>query len=99
MDLVDIRKQIDEVDEQLVKLFCERMRLAALAATAKWRQGLPLYDNLREEEISERIAKLAGQEFSHYARRFFNTLFSISKDYQIQWAGTDKWPDNAINDQ
>jgi len=97
MDLAEIRRQIDEVDDQLVKLFCERMDLAAQVGAAKWRQGLPLHDNVREEAICARAAKLAGREFAPYARRFFYTLFSLSKDYQIQRAATDRWPNNSIN--
>jgi chorismate mutase/prephenate dehydratase len=94
MDLADLRGRIDEVDDQLVKLFCERMRLVALVANAKWRQGLPLSDTAREQEISERTARLAGREFAPYTRRFFHTLFSVSKDYQIQRAAKDRWPNS-----
>jgi chorismate mutase/prephenate dehydratase len=95
MDLRDIRGRIDEVDEQLVRLLCERMRLVALAGTVKWRQGLPISDTAREQEISERTARLAGREFAPYARRFFSALFSISKDYQVQRAATDRWPEHS----
>ena len=92
MELTDIRGRIDEVDDQMVKLFCERMRLVALVSKAKWRQGLPLSDNVREQEISERAARRAGREFAPYIRLFFYAIFAISKDYQIQRAATERWP-------
>ena len=95
MDLREIRERIDEVDEQLVKLFCERMSLVALAGAAKWRQGLPLSDTAREQEISARTAKLAGRELAAYARRFFSVLFSISKDYQVSRAAVDRWTEQS----
>jgi chorismate mutase len=96
MDLTDIRDRIDEVDEQLVKLLSERIQLAAQASTAKWKQGLPINDNKREQEICVRAAKLAGREFAPYTLRFFQAIFSITKDYQVQRAALDRWPGNNI---
>jgi len=95
MNLSDIRKRIDEVDDQLAKLFCERMHLVTLIAIAKWQQGLPLNDNLREQEICERAARQSGIEFAPYVRRFFSALFGISKDYQILRAPTEKSSDKG----
>ena len=35
MDLKELRGQIDEIDDQLVKLFCQRMDIAAQVAQYK----------------------------------------------------------------
>jgi chorismate mutase/prephenate dehydratase len=98
MGINDIRKRIDEVDDQLVRLFCERMYLVALVAVAKWRQGLPINDNAREQEVCERAAKMAGLEFAPYVRRFFSAVFSLSKDYQALQTTAEKWPDSSTGD-
>lgn len=95
MDLADIRGRIDEVDDLLVGLLCERMRLAAQVSALKWRQGMPLHDYAREQEISARTARLAGRDLAPYMRRFFQALFSISKDYQVQQAASDRWPGSS----
>jgi chorismate mutase/prephenate dehydratase len=90
MDLAEIRGCIDEVDDQLLKLFCERMRLTALVAALKFHQRLPLSDCTREKEIIGRAANLAGREYAPYAQQFFSALFAISKDYQVHQAVADK---------
>jgi len=96
MDLADIRGRIDDIDQQLLELFCQRMNLAAAAGAAKWRQGLPFSDQKRENEIAGWAMHQAGQEMAPYARQFFACLIAIAKDYQVQRAGLDRLPsDNS----
>lgn len=83
MNLMDLRGRIDAVDERLVELFCERMRLAGAAGVAKSRLGLPLSDDAREQEISARAAQMAGKKLAPYARQFCKALFTIAKEYQV----------------
>ena len=42
MDLKELRVEIDKIDDALVRLFCERMAVAARIADYKKEQGLPL---------------------------------------------------------
>jgi chorismate mutase/prephenate dehydratase len=88
MDLTDIRSHIDEIDNKLVELFCERMRLVKQVSVAKALQGLAIADNKREDEISGRIIMLADEEFSPYVLQLFQLLFSLAKEYQAQIADT-----------
>ena len=48
MDLKELRGQIDEIDDQLVKLFCQRMDIAAQVAQYKKEQDLPILILSRE---------------------------------------------------
>ena len=50
MDRSDYRKQIDRIDEQLVKLFDERMEVAGRLAEYKKENSLPVLDVRRERE-------------------------------------------------
>ena len=50
MDRSDYRKQIDRIDEQLVKLFAERMEVAGRLAEYKKENSLPVLDVRRERE-------------------------------------------------
>ena len=50
MDLNELRGQIDSIDEQLVKLFSERMKISGRIAEYKTENGLPIYDEKREIE-------------------------------------------------
>jgi len=84
MELAQIRARIDRVDEQIVALFCERMELSAAAAAAKRKEGLPLKDETREQEILARVSILAGEELAMSTRALFSVLFELSKSYQEQ---------------
>ena len=43
MDLKDYRNQIDEIDDELVRLFAKRMEVSAQIADYKKANGLPIY--------------------------------------------------------
>ena len=83
MELTNIRGRIDALDNQMLELFCERMRLAAEAGAAKYRLGLPLSDDVREREIIAWAARVAGKDLAPYTRQFCEALFSIAKEYQV----------------
>ena len=51
MRIEDWRAQIDEIDNELLRLLNRRARLAARIGGMKLRAGLPLYDPDREREV------------------------------------------------
>ncbi len=83
MELTEIRERINAVDEALLPLFLERMRLAEDVATVKKAQGLPVYNAKREREILSRVSAEAG-DLDDYARLFFSNLFELSRSRQIR---------------
>lgn len=84
MELSDIRKEIDGIDAQLVKLFCQRMELAAQVADYKKEHNLPIFVPGREQEILERTAQQAGPEMAEYVTQLYSVLFDISRSYQAK---------------
>ena len=82
MDLSEIRQEINRVDNELVKLFVERMGLASQVAAYKKKHGLPIFVPAREREILKKVAEQAGSEFGNYARLLFATLIDLSRSYQ-----------------
>lgn len=82
MDMKEIRGKIDNVDEQLVKLFVERMQLSAQIADYKKENNLPIYVPSREREKLQDVAKLAGPEMDNYTRVLYSMIFEISRSYQ-----------------
>jgi len=60
--LPEIRQQLDELDQQLVKLLGRRFELCQRAALAKQRAALPMMQPARIEEVKARAAALAGAE-------------------------------------
>jgi chorismate mutase/prephenate dehydratase len=58
MSLDDLRKQIDQLDEQLVKLLNERVEVALEIGKTKKEQGGEIYVPSREKAVFERICAL-----------------------------------------
>ena len=81
-DLGEARKKIDKIDEELVRLFLERLAVSRDVALAKRESGGPVTDPAREREILSRVSEAAGPDNENAARLFFSTLFSISKARQ-----------------
>ena len=81
-NLEQTRREIDRIDEGLVKLFLERLAVSRDVAMAKRETGGPVSDPAREREILTRVSEAAGPENENAARLFFSTLFSISKARQ-----------------
>ncbi len=82
MDISQIRNEIDQVDDELVKLFVKRMGLSAQVASYKKANGLPIYVPAREREILQSVAEKAGPEMAGYARVLYSMLFELSRSYQ-----------------
>ena len=82
LDLQEIRKQLDQIDDQMIDLFCRRMRLVLDVVAYKKEKGLPILDAGRENAILDRLTQRAGEELAPYANRMYQTLFAVSREYQ-----------------
>lgn len=82
MDLSDIRKEIDQIDSQLVDLFVQRMQLSGQIAQYKTQHNLPLHVPSREREILQDVAVKAGPGMDNYTRVLYSMLFELSRSYQ-----------------
>ncbi len=82
LDLLKLREEINEVDEEMVALFKKRMAIAASVAQYKKEKGLPVLDAARERALLGRISDMAGEEFDGYARTLYHTMLDVSRAYQ-----------------
>lgn len=82
MDIKELREQIDGIDRQITKLFCERMKVAESIAGYKRENGLPVRDSERERKLLNSVANLAGDEMGSYARVLYATMMDVSRSYQ-----------------
>ena len=80
--LEDMRNEIDEIDEGIVKLFVRRMETSREVAAAKCETGQPVYDPARERDILRKVAGEVGPGLENEARLLFTTLFSMSRGCQ-----------------
>ena len=84
MGIEEIRAGISQLDEQIVNLVVERMKMASQVAQYKKENGVPVLNRTREREILTRVTNQAGPDFEEYAKILFSILFDLSKSYQIR---------------
>ena len=82
MDLNNIRQNIDRVDDEIIKLFVERMDAVGEIAAQKKGAGAPIRDHAREREIVNRLTKAAGDAYAPYVRALYSQMFDLSRSYQ-----------------
>ena len=82
MDIQDMRREIDAIDDQLVQLFKQRMDVAAQIADYKKSENMPIFVPAREQEKLADVARKAGPEMDNYIRMLYTTIFELSRDYQ-----------------
>ena len=87
MDLSDYREKIDSVDKQIVKLFSERMDIAAQIAQYKKENGKPIADPVREREKLFEIAGEMNADMRAYAVSLYSLIFELSRSYQMRLTG------------
>ena len=83
MELSEIRKEIDAIDDQMLELFLQRMSLVEEVADYKNECNMPIINRGREREILSKVAKQAGNR-ERYAYHLFSTLFQLAKARQAE---------------
>lgn len=82
-DLKDTRKKINEIDEQMAKLFEERMLCSKEVAEYKIKHAMPIYDSTREQEVINNNSKhIQNDEIKEHYVNFLKQTMDISKKYQ-----------------
>ena len=87
MDITELRAEIDEIDQELVKLFRARMEVSAKVADYKRERNMPIFVPAREREILQEVAEKAGPEMAGYTRILYSTIFELSRSYQAKRNG------------
>ena len=84
MELSDIRVKIDEIDDQLLKLFLERMALSDEVAAYKNAHKQPILNKERERSVLAKVTDKAGDTWERYAYHLYSTLFELSRSRQAE---------------
>ena len=82
MELEELRKDIDAIDDEILKLFLKRMETASKVADYKRENNLSTLQKGREREILKKVAEKSGDEMADYSRMLFQALMDLSKSYQ-----------------
>ncbi|MCM1253860.1 MAG: prephenate dehydratase [Clostridium sp.] len=85
MDLLELRKQIDEIDEQIVALYERRMDISSQVADYKIETGKKVFDKEREMEKLSKVKSLTHNEFNAYGiQELFEQIMSMSRKLQYR---------------
>ena len=87
MELKGLRNEIDKIDDELVKLFAQRMEVSAQIADYKKENSLPVFVPAREREKLADVAQKAGPDMANYTRVLYSMLFELSRSYQSKLTG------------
>ena len=83
--LEELREQMDEVDDQIVKLYRERMHLCDEIGAYKVRSGVKVLDRQREREKLQHVTGQMEDEFCKKGvRELFEQLMSMGRKLQYQ---------------
>ena len=82
MDLNVYRKEIDQIDDEIVRLFQQRMDVAAKIAAYKKENGLPILQPARERAKLAEVSQKSREDMQSYMRVLYSLLFELSRTYQ-----------------
>ena len=83
LDLQEIRKKLDGIDNQLVELFEKRMALCSDVAEFKIQTGKKVYDGERERQKLDSVMAMADSEFNKKGvYELFSQIMTISRKLQ-----------------
>lgn len=78
------RKEIDDIDKTLVKLFEKRLDIVKKVATYKKEHDLPIFHSSREEEVIKKaLNTLNNREYSEELIDYMKKIMEISKHVQF----------------
>ena len=85
MNLDMIRQEIDQIDDQIVKLLEERMHLVEGVVAYKKASGKPILDTKREEVIFKKVrSRVSNKNYQETIVATFSDILKRSRDYQEQ---------------
>ena len=82
IELELMRKKIDEVDDKLLALFKERLKVSKKIGLLKKKYKMEIFDPQREEEIIDNCTQNISEDERIYVEKFLRNLMDISKEVQ-----------------
>ena len=83
--LEELRKELDEIDSQLVKLYEKRMEVCEAVGEYKVHAGRKVYDRQREnEKMADVVSKVDGEFNKKGVRELYRQLMSMSRKLQYR---------------
>lgn len=82
-ELTAARQQINDIDDEIVRLLAQRFDAVTKVNEAKAAANLPIMDHGREDQVLDRVmGNDPNPETRIYMRNIFATIMENSRDYQ-----------------
>ena len=81
MAITELRREIDEIYDEMLALFIRQAELTAEIGRVKATEGKTITDRKREEEILEKAAANSPQIMQNYSIEFFREVMKLAKQY------------------
>ncbi|MDP4153432.1 MAG: prephenate dehydratase domain-containing protein [Bacillota bacterium] len=85
MDLKDLRDEINKVDDELSRLFSQRMLLSEKVAALKTDTDQPVYNEERENEIIKNAEKRFDKSIAGKGASLYSSIMLLSREYQYEY--------------
>ena len=89
MNIYELRRIIDEIDDKLVPLLVKRMEISKAVAEYKLENGLPIFSEEREKEILQSVAEKSG-DYENALKKVYASVMEASKDVQNEYINSKK---------
>ena len=84
MDIEKKRKEIDEIDSYITKIFLRRMQICGEIGHYKKDNDIRVYDEAREKEIFERVKQATPEKMQEYTELLYETVIGLANAYQLE---------------
>lgn len=88
MQLIELRNEIDKIDDEIVKLYAKRMKVVKQVTDVKKASGTSVNQSGREDEIIFRVTENVQAEIQPFVKKLFEVIFETSKAYQSSYIST-----------
>ncbi len=89
MELSDYRKEIDSIDDEICRLFTQRMQVVNSIGEYKRSHDVPVNSGSREREVLTRISKQLPEDLEGFGRVLYRSMFDVSKAYEAMYKEKD----------
>lgn len=79
MDLINLRKQIDATDDELMSIYKKRVKLINEVASIKKQSNMEIHHEGREQEILARLTTQYGNEYIQDINALYPIIMNLSK--------------------
>ncbi len=84
MNLDQLRKRVDEIDELLLPLLDERMDISRSVAEYKIANDIPVFDPVRENEVLQKVRTKGSAHNANSMEEIFSSIMDVSKKRQMK---------------